>query len=76
MMVNCERAEVGLFPGNGGDSSHAHALKIPQLSTAFGVQRKNKNREVKSYYFAKLMAEEKAVVQLRFLMQQDQLKLT
>lgn len=52
-MVNCERAEVG---------SSAHTLKIPQLSTAFGVQKKNKNREVKSYYFAKLMAEEKAMV--------------
>lgn len=53
MMVNCERAEVG---------PSAHALKIPQLSTAFGVQKKNKNREVKSYYLAKLMAEEKAMV--------------
>lgn len=36
VMVNCERAEVG---------PSSHALKIPQLSTAFGVQKKNKKKK-------------------------------
>lgn len=38
----------------GRDSSHAHTLKIPQLSTAFGVQKKNKKQGSKKLLLGKI----------------------
>ena len=58
-----ERAEVLLFFSERGLATCPHFLKIiKDVSSHSSAEKRIKTSEVKSYYFAKLMAKEKAMV--------------
>lgn len=62
-IVNFERAEVLPFCSERGLATCPRFLKIiKDVSSHSSAEKKIKTGEVKSYYFAKVMAKEKAMV--------------
>lgn len=61
-IVNFERAEVLPFFSERGLATCPHILKIIKDVSSHSSAEKIKTSEVQSYYFAKVMAKEKAMV--------------
>ena len=62
-IVNFESAEVLLFFSEHGLATCPHFLKIIEdVSSHSSAEKRIKTSEVRSYYFAKLMAKDKAMI--------------